>query len=861
MKIIMDDKKKTRACTECHRSKNKCTYAQTLHGENQRCERCVRLDKECIPHLSRQGKRKHRLTGDNSNASSVSSSSPARAVPVVASGGINRHVAPRSSATVATGSLSNQAQIIDMVENSNLQQLSNSLNLNMYHGNNSTFSQQLHQNPNIASQRRNSTERVAETMLLSRAMGDSISGTTNVMGVGSGNVSIPPSQLDVMSQAGFLSNLDPAKLNMMISHLTNNVSSSNGTGNNNSNANNVSNQAGASNYNLGSSTSDMGSQPSAAALLMLAGTSGNIGRDGTSSSGNGTQSNNFNSMNTFNANSNINNGVSSNMMGYNNVGGVMGTPIGRSSSIGHAPPAPSSVSIQETGRRSSMPLGIGRGNNVGTDASQQGGGNNVYSNNMGGTSDSLLKKQKTSHILPVNAGNSQGEQLQSRNMNNGNPPAHVPYPPISLLPTQKTTNSNNSSAVKSNNGWSDVNRQRSTTSSQEASLSRSTSMNNFQTPEDAIGNHIARACAKNSGQKLTSLKNHYGLQCQIREWISMALIRRSFALLGKASSLANRCGIHMDRILCGVSDEVEDTTEVGIGNASFQRSMGSRMNYLLASLLEPRAHQTIPVHERHMLVPHLPKEFLSVVGCQACPTFQESDMRNRWIIIRQTHHGVTRFYCSPAFERNVLCWTHISQIYEENLADINSLIFVKDDFRKFLACNAHQVSLHSTEGMPPSPIHAPKLKIRLLGRQWGQTKYGNPPSGKITKEMIRQVQEGNAMTLEMDLRFVSFPTMDKTTYFLEFFHHSKDGNSTTGTAASWTRNLSDISLNKAGDAAQQSASFSNTEKTDTERMVSQSPGNEAPPSFDDVIDSEEWVGINDVLASGDIDDLLTALLD
>ena len=83
-------------------------------------------------------------------------------------------------------------------------------------------------------------------------------------------------------------------------------------------------------------------------------------------------------------------------------------------------------------------------------------------------------------------------------------------------------------------------------------MSRSSSAANLMTPEDAIGNHIARACAKRSGKKLMSLKNHYGLQCQIREWISMSLARRSFALLAKASALANRCGIHMDRILCGM---------------------------------------------------------------------------------------------------------------------------------------------------------------------------------------------------------------------------------------------------------------------------------------------------------------------
>ena len=179
-----------------------------------------------------------------------------------------------------------------------------------------------------------------------------------------------------------------------------------------------------------------------------------------------------------------------------------------------------------------------------------------------------------------------------------------------------------------------------------------------------------------------------------------------------------------------------------------------------------------------------------------------------------------------------------------------SLIFVKDDFRKFLLCNAHQISLHNTRGVMPRPVHAYKTKIRLLGRKWGQGTYDNPTDKNITQDMIKEVLDGGSMMIDMNLRFVSFPTMDKTTYFLEFFHHSKDGDSSsTGTGTgTWTRNLSDDSLNK-------------TAVSSNERVVSESPAQEAPPTFDDVVDSEDWVGINDVLASGDIDDLITALMD
>jgi len=133
------------------------------------------------------------------------------------------------------------------------------------------------------------------------------------------------------------------------------------------------------------------------------------------------------------------------------------------------------------------------------------------------------------------------------------------------------------------------------------------------------------------------------------------------------------------------------------------------------------------------------------------------------------------------------------------------------------------------------------------------------------------------MTLEMDLQFLSFPSMDRMIYYLEFFHHCRDGDSSTETGTSWTRTLSDDSLLKTANAVQQqsqqqpqshsqqqpsvsSSNDTNSNKT-MDRVVSESPSTEEPPMFDDIINNEEWVGINDVLASGDIDDLLTALFD
>jgi hypothetical protein len=116
--------------------------------------------------------------------------------------------------------------------------------------------------------------------------------------------------------------------------------------------------------------------------------------------------------------------------------------------------------------------------------------------------------------------------------------------------------------------------------------------------------------------------------------------------------------------------------------------------------------------------------------------------------------------------------------------------------------------------------------------------------------MIQQVDD--VMTLEMDLLFVSFPTMDKTTYYLEFFHSAKTDSSTTPTVgnSSIPRGLSNVSLNMgAGEDLSQGGQLKSPESTSTN-----------PPTFDDIMETDEWVGIDDVMASGDINQLMDALL-
>ncbi|KAL7520168.1 hypothetical protein ACHAWX_004912 [Stephanocyclus meneghinianus] len=62
-------KKVTRACAECHKSKIKCIFSNKRHSK---CDRCIRINKECVPHLSRQGQKRNTRVEKNANSAAAS---------------------------------------------------------------------------------------------------------------------------------------------------------------------------------------------------------------------------------------------------------------------------------------------------------------------------------------------------------------------------------------------------------------------------------------------------------------------------------------------------------------------------------------------------------------------------------------------------------------------------------------------------------------------------------------------------------------------------------------------------------------------------------------------------------------------
>ena len=251
-------------------------------------------------------------------------------------------------------------------------------------------------------------------------------------------------------------------------------------------------------------------------------------------------------------------------------------------------------------------------------------------------------------------------------------------------------------------------------------------------PEVSLRNHLLRILIQRNGSA-ENLSHHFGIRAVIREWIALALSRRSFGLLSNACELAIKCGINMDMILSG-ADEA-----------------GGRMNYLLPMLLEPRSAQVIPVEQREKLTPQLPRSFLSYIAPSSCSSFGELDVKNRWITIREIYRGSTKFYCSPMFEKNVVCWTQMSEIYEEYLCDIFSLIFVEHD--KVLETLAQQISAHHHEDVNTRPSLNTMMKIRLMSR--------GTKDAPITKEMLDKSSLNQLHSIHVDVSLSSIQTIDK----------------------------------------------------------------------------------------------------
>ena len=196
--------------------------------------------------------------------------------------------------------------------------------------------------------------------------------------------------------------------------------------------------------------------------------------------------------------------------------------------------------------------------------------------------------------------------------------------------------------------------------------------------------------------------NHYGLFFVVRHWVSFAFSRRSFSLLARATSLACRCGITMDQILCGINDFPTSATSID----------GSRMmSFLPDMILKPSNEQQ--VGGRPLLLSEVPIAMLQAIDCRP-DTLRDPEAR--WICIRELRCGASRYYVSRAMQRDMASWEKVQETWNANKMEVNDLWLPKEEKPKFTRGFNQQIAIHKGPHTQPKPTSIKGIKIRL-GRE------------------------------------------------------------------------------------------------------------------------------------------------
>lgn len=163
-------------------------------------------------------------------------------------------------------------------------------------------------------------------------------------------------------------------------------------------------------------------------------------------------------------------------------------------------------------------------------------------------------------------------------------------------------------------------------------------------------------------------RDHFGLHYLIREWVALAFSRRSFDLLARASFIAARMKISMDDIISNQSPFAAATDS-------------EPMEYLARDLLLPKSQRKTLGYSIDLL--EVPWDLLEAV--QINPNRSTESVRNRWIGIRWTQQGVSRFWTSPLFARDFANVEEIGLVYETNSGDMEvvDLFLPRSEKKKF----------------------------------------------------------------------------------------------------------------------------------------------------------------------------------
>ena len=214
---------------------------------------------------------------------------------------------------------------------------------------------------------------------------------------------------------------------------------------------------------------------------------------------------------------------------------------------------------------------------------------------------------------------------------------------------------------------------------------------------------------------------HFGLSALVRSWFATAVRRRSFGLLAKAALTAKKAGIPMNDMF---NEGAEDNGMAFFPSLILQSS---------PSVCGPRLKWS-----------ELPESLVRAAGAVSTKNSSSSEsgsakaedmshLGSRWILIREINCGLSRYFTSPAFERDIVPWETIDQTFKANKQEVKSLLMVPSSETKsnYVDYLSHQISIHSKPNMPIraskfqaavrlSPTAMPGLKVTRTDATGGE---------------------------------------------------------------------------------------------------------------------------------------------
>lgn len=241
-----------------------------------------------------------------------------------------------------------------------------------------------------------------------------------------------------------------------------------------------------------------------------------------------------------------------------------------------------------------------------------------------------------------------------------------------------------------------------------------------------------------SSSNSSGIRHHYGLSYLVRQWMALSIKRRSWKLWAQAANLARVCGMSMDDVLC---DDDDNTT------ASSRRR---GMDCLYPFLLTPGAQQQV-VGTTPLQPIDVPAHLWRAIGIalETTTTTTSNDLQkqakwldqaleHRWIFVRETNRGVSRFYVSPAFARHVVSRQLIEETCRTNKYDIADLYMTEPECgntHDFVRGFTSQVALHKRPGMHTPPTRLRKVKIKT------KRQNNDDNDGTTTATVIQEVDQ------------------------------------------------------------------------------------------------------------------------